>query len=56
MCIKGNWENDRAIMSYEGVSKVVNQEALEQIEELLQKMFFTGKQMKSRGVLPRLLL
>ena len=33
MCIKGNWENDNANMSDEGVSKVVNQEALERIVE-----------------------
>ena len=53
MCIKGNWENDRAIMSYEGVSKVVNQETLEQIEELLQKYKYNwGKEVELNNTIP----
>ena len=53
MCIKGNWENDKAIMSDEGVAKVVNQEALEQIEELLQKYKYNwGKEVELNNTIP----
>ncbi len=53
MCIKGNCENDNANMTDEGVSKVVNQEALKQIEELLQKYKYNwGKEVELNNTIP----